>query len=396
MKEEAVHEREVVAEVLESLRKRRRFLHIIVGARQVGKTTAALQIAEHWRGVVIRASADEPLPPGPEWIRTHWERATSRRRESPLLILDEIQKVTGWSETVKSLWDAEQSARLPLAVLLLGSSALLVQKGLSESLAGRFLLFRCPHWGYPEVHAAFRTDLDRWLFFGGYPGSYSLTADESSWSAYIRDSLIETVLARDVLQLQTVAKPALLRHLFLLAASLPAQIVSYNKMLGQLVDAGNTTTLAHYLHLLGSAFLLTGLEKFRGGQAAKRGSSPKLILWNNALVSAVVGRRFREARQDPSWWGRIVENAVGACLLNSLQGLPWEVLYWREGHLEVDYIVRSPRRLLAIEVKSSRPKASLGLAAFCSRWPETKPLVVGQGGIPLEEFFSADLPRLLE
>lgn len=390
-----MHERDVVAGVLESLRKGRRFLHIMVGARQVGKTTAALQIAERWGRVVIRASADESLPPGPEWIRTHWERASSRRNERPLLILDEIQKVTGWSATVKSLWDAEQAARTPLAVLLLGSSALLVQKGPSESLAGRFLLFRCPHWAYPEVSAAFGTDLDRWLFFGGYPGSYGLTQDEASWSAYIRDSLIETVLARDVLQLQAVAKPALLRHLFLLAASYPAQIISYTKMLGQLVDAGNTTTLAHYLQMLGSAFLLTGLEKFRGGQAVKRGSSPKLVLWNNALVSAVVGRRFGDASQDQSWWGRLVENAVGACLLNSLQGLPWEVLYWREGDLEVDFVVKSPRRLLAIEVKSSRPRPASGLAAFCSRWPEAKPLVVGQGGIPLEEFFSADLPRLL-
>jgi predicted AAA+ superfamily ATPase len=332
---------------------------------------------------------------GATWIRTHWERATNRRLESPLLVLDEIQKVTRWSETVKSLWDAEQTVRHPLAVLLLGSSALMAQKGLSESLTGRFLLVRSPHWRYPEVRAAFGADLDRWLFFGGYPGSYSLTENELSWSAYIRDSLIETVLARDVLQLQTVAKPALLRHLFLLAASLPAQIVSYTKMLGQLVDAGNTTTLAHYLQLLGSAFFLTGLEKFRGGQAAKRGSSPKLILWNNALVSAVAGRRFDEARRDSAWWGRIVENAVGAFLLNSLQGLPWEVMYWREGNLEVDYIVRSPRGLFAIEVKSSRPRPAHGLAAFCSLWPGAKPLLVGHGGIPLEEFFSADLPRLL-
>jgi len=391
-----VYERDLVQTVLDSLAQGRRFLHIVVGARQVGKTTASLQIAERWRGPVIRASADEPLPPGPEWIRTHWERAATRRPENPLLILDEVQKVRGWSETVKSSWDAELAEPRPLAVLLLGSSALLMQKGLSESLAGRFLLFRCPHWSYPEVRNAFSADLDSWLFFGGYPGAYALTQDEDVWSSYIRDALVETVLARDVLQLQTVAKPALLRHLFLLAASLPAQIVSYNKMLGQLVDAGNTTTLAHYLHLLGGAFLLTGLEKFRGGQARKRGSSPKLVPWNNALVSALAGLRFREVRQDPARWGRLVENAVGACLLNALQGLPWEVLYWREGNLEVDYVVKTPRRLVAIEVKSSRPKASPGMAAFCSRWPDAHPMVVGPGGLPLEEFFTADLTRLLE
>jgi len=388
-------ERDITDRILDSLRKQRRFLHFMVGARQVGKTTGASQIAARWQGPVIRASADDSLPPGPEWIRLHWERALARRNENPLLILDEIQKVAGWSSTVKSLWDQEQTAAAPPAVLLLGSSALLVQKGLSESLAGRFLLFRCPHWSYPEVHTAFNADFEHWLYFGGYPGSYALTADEQTWGAYVRDALIETVLARDVLQMQTIAKPSLLRHLFLLAASLPSQIVSYNKMLGQLVDAGNTTTLAHYLQLLGASFLLTGLEKFRGGQATKRGSSPKLVLWNNALVSAVSGRGFSDARQDPSWWGRLVENAVGATLLNSLQGLPWEVLYWREEDKEVDYVVKSPRRLVAIEVKSSRPRGAGGLAAFCARWPEAKPLVVGYGGIPLEEFFGTDIERLL-
>jgi uncharacterized protein len=388
-------ERVVVGAVLHSLKEGRRFLHVIVGARQVGKTTAALQIAGHWSGLVIRASADDPLPPGPEWVRTHWERAVTRRSERPLLVLDEIQKVTGWSETVKALWDAEQTQEDPLAVLLLGSSALLVQKGLSESLAGRFLLFRCPHWAWTETREAFGTDLDHWLYHGGYPGSYSLIQDEAAWGGYIRDSLIETVLARDVLQLQAVAKPALLRHLFLLAASLPAQVVSYTKMLGQLVDAGNTTTLAHYVHLLASAFLLTGLEKFRGGAAAKRGSSPKLVLWNNALVSSVAGRSFDQVRQDHAWWGRIVENAVGASLLGALQGTAGDVMYWREGNLEVDYVVRTPRSLIAIEVKSSRPRTANGLAAFCARWPGARPLVIGHGGIPLEEFFAADVAGLL-
>ena len=393
--ERITHQRGVVSEVLKSLRKGRRLIHIVVGPRQVGKTTAAVQIARQWSGPVIRESADEPLPPGPQWIRVQWERAARRRAERPLLILDEIQKVRGWSESVKALWDAEQTERLPLAVMLLGSSSLLLQKGLAESLSGRFLLFRCPHWGYREIRAVFRGDLERWLYFGGYPGAYALADDEPVWGAYIRDSLIETVLARDVLQLQSVAKPALLRHLFLFAASAPAQIISYNKMLGQLVDAGNTTTLAHYLKLLEAAFLLTGLEKLRGGHVQKRGSSPKLVLWNNALISAVSGRGFTRSRDDPAWWGRVVENAVGAHLLNSLQGLPWEVMYWREGELEVDYVVRTQQRLLAIEVKSSRSRAPNGLAAFCSRWKKSVPLVVGPGGMPLEEFFATDPQTLL-
>jgi predicted AAA+ superfamily ATPase len=379
------HQRPVVAEVLASLRKSRRLLHIVVGPRQTGKTTASLQIAEQWPGPVIRSSADESLPPGADWLRTQWERARARRAEKPLLILDEVQKVPAWSETVKALWDAELAEKRPLAVLLVGSSALLLQKGLTESLAGRFFLFRWPHWSFTEATAAFGVDFDHWVYFGGYPGGYALADDQTAWGAYVRDSLIETVLARDVLAHHTVAKPALLRNLFLFAASAPAQMISYNKILGQLTDAGNTTTLAHYLQLLGSAFLLSGLEKLRGGHVQKRGSSPKLVLWNNALVSAVSGRTFEQARDEPSWWGRLVENAVGAHLLNSLQGLPWEVLYWRDGDQEVDYVVRGPRRLVAIEVKSSRPRVTGGLATFCSRWPEATPIIVGSGGVPLAD-----------
>jgi len=266
----------------------------------------------------------------------------------------------------------------------------LLQKGLAESLAGRFFLFRCPHWGAPEVERAFSVGLDRWIYFGGYPAGYALLDDENTWAAWVRDSLIETVLARDVLALQTVAKPALLRHLFLFAATAPAQMISYTKMLGQLTDAGNTTTLTHYVRLLQTAFLLTGLEKLRRGRLQKRGSSPKLVLWNNALVSAVAGRTYEQARGDPSWWGRLIENAVGAHLLNRLQGLPWEVLYWREGDHEVDYVVRGPGRTVAIEVKSSRSRVPGGLQVFRARWPKAVPLIVGPSGVPLDEFFAQE------
>lgn len=389
------YEREIVSEVLASLSKSRSLLHILVGPRQVGKSVASIQISEKWPGSVLRESADQPLPPGPEWIRTHWERASTKRNERVLLILDEVQKVRGWSEIVKSLWDAEHTRQNPLNVLLLGSSSLLMQKGLTESLSGRFLLFRCSHWGYREMNTAFGIDFNHWLFYGGYPGSVPLMGDEEIWAGYIRDSLIETVISRDVLQLQTVAKPSLLRHLFFFAASAPAQVVSYNKMLGQLLDAGNTTTLAHYLHLLGSAFLLRGLEKYRGGSVKKRGSSPKLVLLNNALISAISGYPFDEALANPSWWGRLVENAVGAHIVSCSQGLPWEVLYWRESNAEVDYVVKTPRKLWAIEVKSKRPRGFTGLKIFCQRWTNAIPLVIGPGGVPLEEFFSTDPRDLL-
>ena len=390
------YQREIVREVLRGLNRRKRLLHIISGPRQVGKTVAARQIAAKWSGKIVNASADAPLPPGPEWLRAQWGRATlaagQRTAEDAavLLILDEVQKIQGWSEVIKELWDDECLQPAGLEVLLLGSSSLLLQKGLSESLAGRFFLHRCPHWGYTEMAGAFSWSLDQWIYFGGYPGAAEMIEDEDIWAAYVTDSLIETVLARDVLQLQTVAKPALLRHLFLLACGAPAQILSYNKMLGQLHDAGNTTTLAHYLKLLEAAFLLSGLELFKRGRQKKRGSSPKLIVWNNALISAVGGSTMAESRDDFSWWGRMVENAVGAHLMNSLTGLPHTLYYWRERSVEVDFVIETPRRLWVLEVKSGRADKTPGLAKFCQRYPEAQPLIIGYGGMDLEEFFSTD------
>jgi len=265
------YERPVVKELLQRFNEEKKLLQIITGPRQVGKTTAALQVADKWDGLVVNATADVPLPPGPEWIKAQWDFAISKARSDEgrqrgiLLILDEVQKVRGWSEVVKELWDLECREKKGVNVIILGSSSLLIQKGLSESLAGRFFLHRCAHWGLDEMEKAFYWDLDKWLFYGGFPGAAPFIEQEGTWSQYVTDSLIETVLAKDVLQLQTVAKPALLRQLFMLSVVHPAQILSYNKMLGQLHDAGNTTTLAHYLRLLESGFLVSYYSNYRDG-----------------------------------------------------------------------------------------------------------------------------------
>lgn len=385
------YERPLVAEIVTALTRRPQLLQVIVGPRQVGKTTAAAQVERRlgWPSVV--ASADAPLPHGPEWIETQWRLARARsgpRRRRVLLVLDEIQKVRGWSEIVKRLWDEDVRAAGGVRPILLGSSALLVQRGLGESLAGRFLLHRCTHWSWPECRRAFGWPLDRWVYFGGYPGAAPFADAEADWKRYVTDSLIETVLARDVLQMQTVTKPALLRHLFALAAAYPAQIISYTKMLGQLQDAGNTVTLAGYLRLLETAFLASGLELFTRGEVRRRGSSPKLVLWNNALINAPSTRCFAEAHADGGTWGRLIENAVGAHLLNHLQGPQWSIAYWRSGDDEVDYVVAEGSRIWAIEVKSGRSRRTQGLGAFRARWPRAKPWIIGAGGVPLAEFFA--------
>lgn len=363
-------------------------MHVLVGPRQVGKTTIARQLANSLEFPAVMATADSPTPLDGAWIETQWRRALMQAADGPvLLVLDEVQKVSGWSESIKLLWDGREPA-LDIRVLLLGSSALLMQDGLTESLAGRFLLHRCPHWSFAECREAFGWTLEQWIFFGGYPGAAVFAHDENLWKRYIVDSLIETVLARDVYQMARVGKPALLRHLFALAASLPAQIVSYTKMLGQLQDAGNTTTLAHYLRLLEGAFLLSGLELFSRGVQRKRGSSPKLVLWNNALVNALGLRTFEQAAADPSWWGRLVENAVGAHLCNGLGSMEYGVTYWRDGRYEVDFVVERGGDIWAIEVKSGGTGDAKGLERFRAAYPEAKTLMVGGPGIPLEEFFS--------
>ncbi|MCA9756534.1 MAG: ATP-binding protein [Candidatus Eisenbacteria bacterium] len=380
-------ERQLVPEALRRLQGPP-LIQILLGPRQVGKTTAARQIERKWEGPVIYATADSPLPPQPSWIETHWDRARRAASEaSVLLILDEVQKVEGWSETVKALWDADRHAGRRVAVLLLGSSALLLSRGTSESLAGRFFVTRCLHWSYAECRDAFGWDLDRWLFFGGYPGTAPFVNDENTWKQYVTDSLIETVISRDVVATNKVAKPTLLRHLFVLASRFPSQILSYNKMLGQLQDAGNTTTLSNYVRMLESAYLLSGLERYSAGQARSRGSSPKLVLWNNALVTALGTRSFESSRNDPAYWGRLVENAVGAHLLNELRSLPYEVTYWRERNDEVDFVVRTPDSVWGLEVKSGRPDAVQGLEAFRRKYPGARTMVIGGGGMPLEEFF---------
>jgi predicted AAA+ superfamily ATPase len=386
------YERALLSTIRMELSRPTPVIHVLIGPRQVGKTTIARQVQESIGIPTDYATADSPVPMDSAWIETQWRLAVAEAAAAGgpvLLILDEVQKVRGWSETLKFLWDNRPSTP-EMRVLILGSSSLLMQEGLTESLAGRFFLHRCNHWGYPECRDAFGWSLEQWIYFGGYPGAVSFTENESSWKRYIADSLIETVLARDVLQMSKIAKPVLLRHLFALAATLPAQCVSYTKMLGQLQDAGNTTTLAHYLKLLESAFLASGLELFSHGKQRKRGSSPKLVLWNNALVNALSTRTFAESIGDKIWWGRLVENAVGAHLCNNLHSVEYTISYWREGNHEVDFVVASGRDVWAVEVKSGRSGKVSGLTRFRTRYPEALALLVGGQGIPLETFFSKD------
>lgn len=399
--EPRVFERSHAGTLAARLTEPRRFLQVVAGARQVGKTTLVGQVLSRLDIPNVFVSADEPTVGDIAWLAAQWERgrlaAAEGGKTGSVLVLDEVQKIPRWSETVKRLWDEDSRARRPVKVVLLGSAPLLMQQGLTESLAGRFEVVHLPHWSYAEMRAAFGFSLEDYLYFGGYPGAAPLIKDPQRWKRYLLDSLIETTIARDVLLMTRVDKPALLRRLFELGCRYSGQVLSYTKMLGQLQDAGNTTTLAHYLELLAGAGMLTGLQKYAGRSVRQRGSSPKLQVLNTALMTAQSSLSPEEARSDREFRGRLVESAVGAHLANAAASGTCELFYWREQNQEVDFVIRAGRTVLAIEVKSGRaPDAFSGLAAFSEAFKAKRTLLVGADGISLNEFLTKPVEHWLQ
>ena len=384
----------------------------VFGPRQTGKTTMVRQALVQIDRPSLYLAVDEPeasiprIAPGESlsdtaplrqgrdgtWLVSNWEEARRRAERSSngfVLVFDEIQKIPSWSDTIKGLWDADRARGCPLHVVILGSAPLPMQSGLNESLAGRFESLRVTHWSFPEMSEAFDVTLDQFIYFGGYPGAATLILDEERWRDYILHALVEPHLERDLLAMTRVDKPALLKNLFGLGASYSGQILSYRKMTGQLQDAGNTTTLAHYLDLLSMAGLLTGLEKHSGSAQRRRRSSPKLNVLNTALMGATSGYSFAEAKADRTFWGRLVESAVGAHLVNTA-GRTVEVSYWREGSREIDFVLRRAANVRGIEVKSGGGRASdSAVEEFENRFGALPSLVVGREGVPLNEFLSA-------
>ena len=390
--------RSISKQIYGRLAEKRRFIQVLAGPRQVGKTTVAKDAINSLKKPVHLATADTSTIKERGWIVQQWElgRITAGASyNGGVLVLDEIQKITGWSETVKWLWDEDSASGLELHVLLLGSSPLLIQSGLSESLAGRFEIIHATHWSYSEMKEAFGWSLDEYLYFGGYPGAAPLINDELRWSQYIKESLIETTISRDVLLMNRVDKPAILRRLFEVACSYSGQILSYQKMVGQLQDRNNTVTIAHYLDLLSGIGMVTGLQKYSGQIVRRKNSSPKLQVYNTALPSAFEAGTFMQAQLDRNYWGRLSESAVGAHLLNMVQGSNIELQYWRENNAEVDFVMTNGKEAISLEVKTSRIREShSGLEAFRKAWNPLRTIVVGTGGIPIEEFLLSDPKEL--
>ncbi len=391
-----MYKRKIFQTVRGQVKDPRKFIQVLIGPRQVGKTTISEQIEAELDGLVHYATADGVTLQDLTWVEQQWEtvrfKLKQQASESAILILDEIQKIKGWSDVVKLCWDKDTREKTNIKVILLGSSPLLMEQGLTESLAGRFEVIPVTHWTYQEMHAAFNWTLEQFIYFGGYPGAADLIDDELRWKNYILNSLVETTISRDILLLTRVEKPALLRRLFYLGCEYSGQILSYQKMQGQLQDAGNTTTLAHYLKLLQGAGMLAGIEKYAGQSVRRRASSPKLMTLNTALLSANAHYQFEQAQENREYWGRLVESAIGAYLLNQSRGNFIDVYYWRERQQEVDFILKYGDKLVAIEVKSGKKReAPSGLAQFKKLFNPYRILLVGTGGIELELFLSTPI-----
>lgn len=384
-----MYERLHLQQVVKRIQEPRKFIQVILGPRQVGKTTLVNQLVQKYASESLVVSADAVDASNSFWLEQQWETSRIKLKQSGakefLLVVDEIQKINNWSETVKLLWDNDTKNNVSLKVVVLGSSRLLIQQGLTESLAGRFETTFMSHWSYSEMHEAFDWNENQFVWFGGYPGAATLISDEQRWKNYVKDSLIETSISKDILMLTRVDKPALMKRLFELSCHYSGQILSFNKMLGQLKDAGNTTTLSHYLSLLSTAGLVAGIEKFSNNVIRKKSSSPKFQVYNTALISAQSNYSFTEAMGNPAIWGRLVESAVGAHLLNHAVSGDFALSYWREGDEEVDFVMEQ-QQLIGIEVKSASVQKTSGMASFKKKFNPDKVLLVGNSALSWQDF----------
>ena len=380
------------------LEEARKFIQVVMGPRQVGKSTVVKQVLQDLDVPYLLFSADNVPASNTNWVSNCWAAVRSLKDskglESIILVIDEIQKITNWSEVVKKEWDDDSFHDRNIKVLLLGSSRVLLEKGLSESLGGRFEEIRMTHWSYPEMRECFGFTLDQYLFYGGYPGAAELISDHDRWEQYIQSAIIDATINKDILMNTPIGKPALLRQTFELGASYSGELLSLNKMLGSLQDAGNTVTLAGYINLLGESGMLCGLQKYSIEAARRRASIPKLQVFNNALKMVYNPHTFEQAIMDRKGWGRIFESGIGAWIVSQAFVHRFEVFYWRDRNDEVDFILRKKGAVVAVEVKSNAEKNTDGLNTFREVFHPKSAFIVGDGGIKAEDFLTMDIRKL--
>lgn len=393
-----MYKRSEFQKIKSRLEEPRKFIQVVMGPRQIGKSTVVKQVLQELDLPYQFYSADNVPATNGAWIANCWMAVRSlmesNKWEQTILVIDEIQKIRNWSEAVKKEWDDDSFHDRNIKVLLLGSSRVLLEKGLSESLAGRFEEIRMSHWTFQEMQECFGVTLSEYLFYGGYPGAASLITDDDRFQQYIQSAIIDASINKDILMDTPISKPALLRQTFELGTAYSGCILSLNKMLGSLQDAGNTATLASYINLLDESGLLCGLQKYSIDTARRKASIPKLQVYNNALSRVFNPLTFEQSITDCKVWGRIFESGIGAYLVSQAFVQRFEVFYWRERNDEVDFILRKKGSVIAIEVKSNAEKNTAGLEKFRQTFSPTRSFILGDAGIPPEEFLSMDLKAL--
>lgn len=382
-------------------------IQILTGPRQVGKTTLLLDLARSTKIASRYLALDAPEASIPGWWDRQWELILQVAGEKKvLLLLDEVQFLPDWTRVVKSAVDQIYRMKIPVHIIATGSSALKVGAGAKETMAGRFERLAICHWAPSDIQKAFRLTpkeaVTRYLRFGGFPGGMNLISDLQRWRAYIRDSIMEPAIGRDLIHAEKIRKPSLFRQVFGICTKYPSEIVSLGKIGGALLEEGTLDTISQYLEILQEAYLVAPIRKFSRKEIRRRASPPKLIPLSNAFLAASGHENLPTHQSDPQAWGRWVETACIAFLINS--GLT--VHYWREEPFEVDVVVENADGEWAIEIKSGAFSGGdlRGLFEFCKKFPSFTPIVIcenehqeparrsGVQSLSFEEFFSKGLP----
>ena len=380
----------------------RRRMQIVMGPRQVGKSTLVGQFTEGISVPFDFFAADGVNRFDSSWIPNKWQQVRMRMdihsEQEHILIIDEVQKIRGWSEQVKKEWDEDSRSHRNLKVILLGSSRLLLQKGLEESLEGRFETIKMGYWDWQEMHEAFGFSMDEYVYFGGFPGLAPDIQDEDRWRKLMEDSIISPILTRDILEIEEIRNPALLRQVFELACIESAKELSLTKMQGTM-NSGTVPTIKNYLDILNKSMIVQPLQNYSPSRVKEKQSVPKMQVFNNAFRNRFGTFSFDEARVDPAEWGRLVESAVGAHLANRAMTDDYELFYWRnERRQECDYVLRKGQALVAIEVKSGSVDKTVGFEKFKEQFADkvTAAFIVGPHALPLDDFFIMDLKSLFK
>lgn len=370
-------------------------IQLLTGPRQVGKTTLLLELAGDLGDTAVYAAADGPEASLPGFWERLWQRVEegAGRHGRAVLLLDEAHVLDDWAARLKGRWDRVRRTRLPVHVVATGSSALRLATASRESLAGRFERTTLGHWDARALSDVFGMDplaaAEEVVRYGAYPGALEYRGwrpsaraaaarhrapDEGRWRAYVRDAILEPAIGRDLLALAQVRKPGLLRQVFGVCIASPAQVVSLQKIQGQLQDRGALETVAHYLALLEEAFLVAPLPKFAATAARQRASPPKLVTLSNALLAAGSAAPPSPTDGPADAFGAWVENACLAHAWNAGQ----RVRYWREEPLEVDAVIDGDWGRWAVEVKTGRFREGdlKGLLEFTRRHSAYTPLLV--------------------